>query len=84
MYKRQTWEVEAAEKCGYAHFMQKEIAEQPKARHDTLSPSIKDGRVSIPELTLTDEEIKNIGKIHIVACGSADVYKRQELNKRQP
>ena len=51
--------------------MQKEIAEQPKAIHDTLSPRIKDGRVSIPELTLTDEEIKNIGKIHIVACGSA-------------
>lgn len=66
-----TWDVEAAEKCGYEHFMQKEIAEQPKAIHDTLSPRIKDGRVSIPELTLTDEEIKNIGKIHIVACGSA-------------
>ena len=47
-----TWDVEAAEKCGDEHFMQKEIAEQPKAIHDTLSPRIKDGRVSIPELTL--------------------------------
>lgn len=66
-----TWDVEAAEKGGYEHFMQKEIAEQPKAVRDTVSPRIKNGRVQIDELTLTDEEIKNIGKIHIVACGSA-------------
>ncbi|MBE6827523.1 MAG: glutamine--fructose-6-phosphate transaminase (isomerizing) [Ruminococcaceae bacterium] len=66
-----TWDVEAAEKGGYDHFMKKEIAEQPKTVRDTLSPRIKDGRVAIDELSLTDEEIKNIGTIHIVACGSA-------------
>lgn len=66
-----TWDAEAAEKGGYAHFMKKEIAEQPKAVHDTLSPRIIDGKIEIPELHLTDAEIQNIGKIHIVACGSA-------------
>lgn len=66
-----TWDVEAAEKGGYEHFMQKEIAEQPKAVRDSVSPRIKNGKVQIDELSLTDEDIKNIDKIHIVACGSA-------------
>lgn len=66
-----TWDAEAAEKGGYAHFMKKEIAEQPKAVRDTLSPRVGDGKIEIPELHLTDAEIQNIGKIHIVACGSA-------------
>lgn len=66
-----TWDVEAAEKGGFDHFMKKEIAEQPKAVRDTVSPRIKDGKVVIDELSLTDEEINNIGKVHIVACGSA-------------
>ncbi len=66
-----TWDVEAAEKGGFNHFMKKEIAEQPKAVRDTLSPRIHDGRVDIEELSLSDEEIKNIGTVHIVACGSA-------------
>ncbi len=66
-----SWDAEAAEKGGYAHFMKKEIAEQPKAVHDTLSPRIQDGKITIPELHLTDDEIRAIGKIHIVACGSA-------------
>lgn len=66
-----TWDVEAAEKGGFDHFMKKEIAEQPKTVRDTLSPRIKDGRVVIDELSLTDEQIKNIGTVHIVACGSA-------------
>ncbi len=66
-----TWDVEAAEKGGFNHFMKKEIAEQPKAVRDTLSPRIHDGRVDIEELSLTDEEIRNIGTVHIVACGSA-------------
>ena len=66
-----TWDAEAAEKGGYAHFMKKEIAEQPKAVRDTLSPRIVDGQVVIPELHLSDEEIRAIDKIHIVACGSA-------------
>ncbi len=66
-----TWDAEAAEKGGYAHFMKKEIAEQPKAVRDTLASCIRNGKIEIPELHLTDDEIRAIGKIHIVACGSA-------------
>lgn len=66
-----TWDVEAAEKGGFDHFMKKEIAEQPKAVRDTVSPRIHDGEIVIDELTLSDEDIKNIGRVHIVACGSA-------------
>ena len=66
-----TWDVEAAEKGGFDHFMKKEISEQPKTVHDTVTPRIKDGKVVIDELGLSDEDIKNIGTIHIVACGSA-------------
>ena len=66
-----TWNAESAEKCGYEHFMRKEIAEQPKAVRDTLSSRITDGKAFLPELTLTDEEIKSIGCVHILACGSA-------------
>lgn len=66
-----TWDVEAAEKGGFDHFMKKEIAEQPRTVRDTLSPRIKDSHVVIDELSLTDEQIRNIGTIHIVACGSA-------------
>ena len=51
--------------------MKKEIAEQPKAVRDTLSPRIADGKITVPELHLTAEQIRAIGKIHIVACGSA-------------
>jgi len=65
------WDMEAAEKGGYAHFMLKEIYEQPKAVADTLSPRIKDDRIVIDELHMTDEEIRSIRKIFIVACGSA-------------
>lgn len=66
-----TWDAQAAEKGGYAHFMKKEIAEQPAAVRDTLSGRLQGGKIEIPELHMTDEEIQNIGKIHIVACGSA-------------
>lgn len=65
------WDVNAAEKGGYEHFMLKEMYEQPKAITDTFSPRIKDGRIVIDELNMTDEEIKAINKIMIVACGSA-------------
>ncbi|MDD6614586.1 MAG: glutamine--fructose-6-phosphate transaminase (isomerizing) [Lachnospiraceae bacterium] len=65
------WDVSAAEKAGYEHFMMKEIYEQPKAVTDTLSPRIKDGKIEIEELNMTDEEIRQISKIYIVACGSA-------------
>lgn len=65
------WSVEAAEKGGYQHFMQKEIHEQPRAVRDTLSPRIKDGEIDLSELGMTDEELANIARIHIIACGSA-------------
>ncbi|WP_334136772.1 glutamine--fructose-6-phosphate transaminase (isomerizing) [Muricomes intestini] len=65
------WDVDAAEKGGYEHFMLKEMYEQPKAIADTFSPRIKDNDIVIEELNMTDEEIKNIHKIMIVACGSA-------------
>ncbi len=65
------WDTEAAEKGGYEHFMMKEIYEQPKAVNDTISPRIKDNKVVIEELGMTEEEIRKISRIQIVACGSA-------------
>lgn len=65
------WDVNAAEKGGYEHFMLKEMYEQPKAITDTFSPRIKEGKIVIDELNMTDDEIKEIKKIMIVACGSA-------------
>ena len=65
------WDVEAAEKGGYEHFMLKEIYEQPKAVENTISPRIKDGKLVIDELNMTDEEIRNISRIYIIACGSS-------------
>ncbi len=65
------WDISAAEKSGYEHFMLKEIYEQPKALRDTISPRVKNGEIVIDELTMTEEDIKNIKKIFIVACGSA-------------
>ncbi len=65
------WDVSAAEKGGYEHFMFKEIMEQPKAVKDTLMPRIKANKVVLDEIHLTDEQIKSFKKIFIVACGSA-------------
>lgn len=65
------WDINAAEKGGYEHFMLKEMYEQPKTVRDTISPRIKDGKIVIEELGMTDEEIAAIKRIHIVACGSA-------------
>ncbi len=66
------WDVEAAEKGGYAHFMLKEIHEQPKAIRDTLSPRVdKDGMVNIKDLNLDEEYIRKINKVYMVACGTA-------------
>ena len=65
------WDVNAAEKGGFEHFMLKEMYEQPKAITDTFSPRIKDGKIVIEELGMTDEEIKAVKKIMIVGCGSA-------------
>lgn len=65
------WDVEAAEKGGYEHFMLKEIYEQPKAVLDTISPRIKDDRIVIDELNMTEEDIKTLKRIYIIGCGSA-------------
>ena len=65
------WDIEAAEKGGYEHFMLKEIYEQPKAVLDTISPRIKDDKIVIDELNMTEEEIKKLRRIYIVGCGSA-------------
>ncbi|MEF9840074.1 MAG: glutamine--fructose-6-phosphate transaminase (isomerizing) [Lachnospiraceae bacterium] len=65
------WDLDAAEKVGYEHFMLKEMYEQPKAIRDTFSPRIKNGRIIIDELDMEEQEIKAIKKIQIVACGSA-------------
>lgn len=65
------WDANAAEKAGYEHFMLKEMYEQPKTVIDTLSPRIQGGDIAIEELNMTDEELAQIKKIHIVACGSA-------------
>lgn len=65
------WDMEAAEKGGYEHFMLKEIMEQPRALKSTIEPRIKNGKVVLDELHLSDEDLKSINKIIITACGSA-------------
>ena len=68
---RISWNVQAAEKGGYEHFMMKEIMEQPGAVKATIAPRIRDGRVAFDELTLTAEDLREIRQIVITACGSA-------------
>lgn len=65
------WDVSAAEKGGYEHFMFKEIMEQPKALRDTINPRIKDGEIVLDDISLTSEYLQNMKKIYIIACGSA-------------
>lgn len=65
------WDADAAEKAGYEHFMLKEMYEQPKTITDTISPRIQGNDIVIEELKMSDEELRSIRKIHIVACGSA-------------
>ena len=65
------WDVTAAEKGGYAHFMLKEIMEQPEAVRKTISPRIADGKIVLEELKGTGDFIRNVSRIYIVACGSA-------------
>ncbi|MEE1043307.1 MAG: glutamine--fructose-6-phosphate transaminase (isomerizing) [Clostridia bacterium] len=68
---RINWDIQAAEKGGYDHFMLKEIMEQPRAVESTISPRIKDGRVLLDDINLTADYLKSINKIVITACGSA-------------
>ena len=65
------WDVSAAEKGGYAHFMFKEIMEQPEAVRKTISPRIKNKLIEFEELSLSDEYIASLSKIFIIACGSS-------------
>ena len=65
------WNAEAAEKSGFEHFMMKEIHEQPKAVQDTLSSVIKENRIDLSSVDITEEEIQTFEQIYIVACGSA-------------
>ena len=65
------WDVSAAEKGGYAHFMFKEIMEQPEAIRKTVSPRIRDGRVVLDDVSMTADYVKNISRIFIIACGSS-------------
>ncbi|MCF0121908.1 MAG: glutamine--fructose-6-phosphate transaminase (isomerizing) [Lachnospiraceae bacterium] len=64
-------DLNAAEKGSYAHFMLKEMQEQPKAIADTMNPRLRDGSIVIKELGISDNKIRQIQKIYIVACGSA-------------
>jgi len=65
------WDISAAEKGGYDYFMLKEIMEQPKALNDCISPRLVNGDIKLDDISLTSDDIKNINRIHIVACGSA-------------
>ena len=66
-----TWDAAAAEKGGYEYFMLKEIAEQPKAVADTLLGRIKDGRLVLDEMRLSDAELREVRKVVVIACGTA-------------
>jgi len=65
------WDTEAAEKAGFEHFMMKEIHEQPKAVSDTINSLVFDGKIKLDSISLTDDDIRNLSQIYIVACGSA-------------
>lgn len=65
------WDAESAEKGGYEHFILKEIYEQPKVVRDTINSVVKDSKIDFSEIGLTDDEIKNLSQVYIVACGSA-------------
>ncbi len=65
------WDLDAAEKGGYEHFMLKEIHEQPEVIKTTINPRIKDGMPDLSECGITPEKLKKYNKIFVVACGTA-------------
>ena len=65
------WDISAAEKGGYAHFMFKEIMEQPEALRKTIQPRLKADRVVLEDLTVSAEQLRAVRKIDIIACGSS-------------
>ena len=70
-FTRVEWDDAAAEKGGYAHFMLKEMHEQPKVVRDTFSPRIKDNAIVLEDIGISEDEMRSMDRIHIVACGSA-------------
>lgn len=68
---RITWDVQAAEKGGYEHFMMKEIMEQPRAVKATMTPRLREGELVLDDLELSEQMLSGINKIMITACGSA-------------
>lgn len=66
-----TWDISAAEKCGYEHFMIKEIHEQPEVITKTIKPLVKNGLPDFSVCGVDDDYLKGISKLHIVGCGSA-------------
>ena len=68
---RITWDIQAAERGGYEHFMLKEIMEQPRAIEAAMSPRLQNGELQLDDLELPDDYLKSINKIVITACGSA-------------
>ncbi len=70
-HKTVDWDVSAAEKGGYPHFMFKEIMEQPDAIRRTVFPRLRDGRVVLDDITITKEYLDSVTKVFIVACGSS-------------
>ena len=70
-HSRVDWDVSAAEKGGYPHFMLKEIMEQPEAIRKTISPRIRDGRVVLDDLHMPEDYVREISRIFIIACGSS-------------
>ncbi len=65
------WDVEAAEKGGFEHFMMKEMYEEPKVIRDTFNPRVKNGELELDNINITKEDIDKLQKIYIVACGTA-------------
>ena len=65
------WDISAAEKGGYPHFMFKEILEQPEAVTKTIAPRIRDGRIVLDDLDLSPEYVRSVSKIYVIACGSS-------------
>jgi glutamine---fructose-6-phosphate transaminase (isomerizing) len=65
------WDISAAEKQGYAHFMLKEIHEQPRAVHETLLGRRPDGRITLDEVRTDTEDLRHVDKVYVVACGTS-------------
>jgi glucosamine--fructose-6-phosphate aminotransferase (isomerizing) len=66
-----TWDAQSAEKGGYEHFMMKEMCEEPKVLRDTINPRVKDHKIEMDNINISEEYVKGIEKVCIVACGTA-------------